>query len=238
MTWYRTTRRDFAAPDWPSMPTALTAKRKNLGRKAAAKLTLPEVVRGVDAIPEKKRAIFWVFFFTQARKTEGRAVLGMDYARPDVRICRSAESKSGTAEIAATTKTGETGTYTLPESVCDLIDLQRKSIDPRAPLFLSQEEKAGEGAMYSDDALEAIWRAASKRAGIPYVPIYRAFKHTQVSALLGAGLSVEKIVDQCRWTSAAMLEHYDERKDERRGEVVGILAGLVDEARKPAKESD
>lgn len=233
IAWYRTTRRDFAAPDWPSMPTAITAKRRNVGRRAAeSRLTLAQVVRAIDAIPEPRQPLFWVLFYTQARPTEVRGVLGEDWARPRLTIRRSAESKSGSAEIAPTTKTGEAGTYELPEWVGALIDKHCTGarFKPGAPLFPNPDARAG-GGIYSDDAIRGTWAAATKAAGIPSVSVYRAMKHTQVSALRDAGISIEEIVDQCRWTSAAMLEHYDEARDVRRGAVVARLDAMVGRAR-------
>ena len=86
--------------------------------------------------------------------------------------------------------------------------------------------------MISDDAIRDAWATACEKAGVPWVPPYRAMKHTQVSALRDAGLSIEEIVDQYRWTSAGMLEHYDEAKDARRGGVVARLDEMVGKARK------
>jgi hypothetical protein len=190
------------------------------------------VVRGIDAIPEARQPLFWALFYTQARPTEARGVLGEDWQRPRLTIRRSAESKRGGSEIAATTKTGETGAYELPEWVCALIDKHCTGarFRPDAPLFTNPDHRAPSGAI-SDDAIRATWAAASKKAGIPWVPVYRAFKHTQVSALRDSGISVDDIVNQCRWTSAAMLEHYDEAKDVRRGAVVARLDALVGSAR-------
>lgn len=229
VAWYRTTRRDFPAPDWPPMPTALTAKRRNVARQAArSQLTLPEVVRGIQAIDEARQPFFWVLFYTQARPTEVRGVLGEDWSRPHLTIRRSAESKHAGAAVAATTKTGETGSYELPDWVCALIDKHCTGarFRPDAPLFTNPDARAAAGVL-SDDAIRHAWSEATKRAGIPWVPVYRAFKHTQVSALRDAGISIDDIVDQCRWTSAAMLEHYDEQKDQRRGAVVARLDALV-----------
>ena len=118
------------------------------------------------------------------------------------------------------------------EWLADLIDKHRRSIDPEAPLFQSPDPRAPKGA-FSDDALRDAWMAACGRACVPRVSVYRAMKHTQVSALRSAGLSIEDIVDQYRWTGAGMLDHYDERKDERRGAVVARLDELVGNARRP-----
>jgi len=71
--------------------------------------------------------------------------------------------------------------------------------------------------MFSDDAIRDAWAAASESTGVPWVSPYRALEHTQISALRDAGVPIEDIVEQCRWTSADMMGHDDEAKDERRG---------------------
>ena len=55
-------------------------------------------------------------------------------------------------------------------------------------------------------------------------------KHTQVSALRAAGIPIDDIVEQCRWASPAMMEHYDDARDERRDAVVVKLGELARDA--------
>lgn len=227
VAWYRTTRADFPEPDWPSMPTALTAKRRGLARRGApARIGLPDVVHAIEAMPEARRPIFWTMLYCGARPTEARGVLGADWSRPRLTIRRSAASRASSSEVRDVTKTGEVGTYELPGWLCDLIDRHRVSIAPDAPLF-AQTDRRARGTLYSDDALRGAWMAACERVGLPFVPVYRAMKHTQVGALRDAGLPLEDIVAQYRWTGPAMLEHYDETANERRGGVVARLDELV-----------
>lgn len=232
VAWYRTTRPGFPAVEWPTMPTALTAKRRGRARQAPApRLTLPDVVRAIDALPPDRSPIFWTMIYTGARVSEARGVLGCDWTRPRLTIARSAESRSGGCAVRDTTKTGEVGTYELPEWLCDLIDANRRTIDPAEPLFQSLDPRAP-GGVISDDAIRDAWAAACERAGVASVPVYRAMKHTQVSALRDAGVPIEDIVSQYRWTSAGMLEHYDEAQDQRRGGVVARLDEMVGKARR------
>lgn len=231
VAWYRTTRPDFPEPDWPSMPTALTAKRRGMARRPApVRIGLPDVVRAIESMPEARRPIFWAMLYCGARPTEARGVLGQDWTRPRLTIRRSAASRASDADIRDSTKTGEVGVYELPEWLCDLIDRNRVSIAPDAPLF-AQTDRRARGALYSDDTLRDAWKAACERVGLPFVPVYRAMKHTQVGALRAAGLPLEDIVAQYRWTGPAMLEHYDEGQNERRSGVVARLDALVGPAR-------
>ncbi len=75
------------------------------------------------------------------------------------------------------------------------------------------------------------WQRACARAGVEPVPLYRAIKHTPLSALRDAGVPLEDVLDQYRFTSSAMLEHYDQAKDVRRGGVVSRLDELVQGSR-------
>jgi integrase len=228
VTWYRVDHPRFLAPDWPSMPTALTAKHENEAERNTNRLTLPEVVRGIDCIPPEHQPLFWILFYTGCRTSEARGVLGRDWVRSRLTICRSAATKHAGSEIRNTTKTGETGTWDLPADVCDLIDRHctggRFSGD--APLFVDPH-----GLVRSYDWVRDEWARATKKAGIPSVPPYRAFKHTQVAALIDSGLPIEDLINQYRWTSDQMVDHYDERKDERRSGVVAKLKPMVEKAR-------
>jgi len=236
--WYQLERPEFVV-QWPSAPTKLTLARRARKRRerqqgrADARLTLPQVVQAIGTIAESRQPIYWAMFFTQARPSEARACLGVDWSRPRLRIARAAESGSSRATICDVNKTDADGCYTLPDWVADLIDRHCTAarFDPSEPLFQNPDTRAA-GRLYSDDALRDVWMSALDRLGLPRVPLYRALKHTQVSALRDAGLPVDEIVDQCRWAGPAMLEHYDTARDERRERVVLRLAELAAAARR------
>lgn len=219
---------------WPPMPTKTTiAKRARKARLKAhergrLKLTLPQVAHAIEAIPARNRALFWVWFFTQARKTEIRAVLGRDYHAGRISIERSAEGKAPDAPIRHSTKTDHDGVYEMPDFVVALIEehCTHARFDPELPLFRPTDARA-RGPMYSDDAIAATWRTALEACDLPWVPPYQAMKHTGVSALLDAGVPIEWVLDQTRLTTASVLgAHYDEAKAARRKAVVGKLVEL------------
>ena len=101
--------------------------------------------------------------------------------------------------------------------------------DEQVPLFRNPDPRAA-STMWGEDALYDTWKTATDKAGLPWVPPYRAMKHTQVSALRAAGIPVDDIVEQCRWASPQMMAHYDDAKDERRDAVVVKLDELAREA--------
>jgi len=229
VSWYRLERPDFPKPDWPTMPTALRAKRENVAERNRERLTLGQVVRAIEEIPPESRAVFWVMFYCGARPTEAKAVLARDYARPLLEIRRSAATKHAGAEVRPMTKTAERGSYALPDFVCDLVDehhAPRVRFNRDAPL-LGRENRSGEYGLVSDDWLHDRWSEAVEAAEIPHVPLYRATKHTPFSALRLAGIPIESLQDLYRWTNAATAEHYDESKDERRAGAVVELDALV-----------
>lgn len=230
--WYRVQNPIFQAPDWPPMPTAATAKRKNENERNENRLTLPETVRGIDCIPPERQPLFWVLFYTQARPTEVRGVLGADWKSPTLTIRRSAEGSSSNSGIRDTTKTGESGKWELPGWVCDLIDEHCGHVrfSPRLPLFRNPNPQA-QGDIYSYDALRDTWALATAQAEIPWVPVYKAFKHTIVTAFRDSGMDIEEIVAQCRFRSDQMVDVYDQRADERRSGTVSVLDEWVSKAR-------
>jgi hypothetical protein len=229
--------------DWPPNPTKQTIAKKarkerhRRGGKRENTLTLPQVVQAIAAIPPDRQPIFWALCFTQCRVCEARGVLGHDYISEDegeglekgrLFIERSAAAKSANAEIRNTTKTGVDGSYLLPEFVQELIarHCSHARLDPDLPLFRNPHRLAG-GDLYSDDAIRDTWETALSHLGLSWVPVYRAMKHTQVSALRAAGMPVDDIVEQCRWASPDMMSVYDTGRDKRRDGVVQKLNELV-----------
>ena len=82
------------------------------------------------------------------------------------------------------------------------------------PLFRNPDVRAA-SHMWGEDAIYATWKTATEAAGLPWVPPYQSMKHTQVSALRAAGIPIDDIVEQCRWATPAMMEHYDDAQSIR-----------------------
>lgn len=235
--WYQSIHPNFEVR-WPSAPTKLTIAKRDRkrtrsrdNRRGRLKLTLPDVVRIISLIPEPKQPIFWCMFLTQCRITEARAVLGCDHEDGRIYIERSAASKSPNSEIIDKTKTDADGGYLMPDFVRDLVARHCSHVrfDEQLPLFRNPDVRATSN-MWGEDAIYATWKAATEAAGLPWVPPYQSMKHTQVSALRAAGIPIDDIVEQCRWASPAMMEHYDDARDERRDAVVVKLGELARDA--------
>ena len=235
--WYQTKNPNFDVR-WPSMPGKLTIAKRDRkrqrtreNRRGRLKLRLGEVVRIIALIPEEKQPIYWCLFFTQCRITEARAVLGCDYENGRIYIERSAAGAGPKSKILDETKNDIDGGYLLPEFVQAIINehCTHARFDEKAPLFRNPHPQAT-GHMWAEGAITEVWKSATKRAGQPYVPTYVAMKNTQVSALREAGISIDDIVEQCRWASSQMMAHYDDARDERRDAVVIKLGELAADA--------
>ena len=235
--WYQSIHPDFEVR-WPSTPTKLTIAKRDRkrtrsreSRRGRLKLRLPDVVRIISQIPEAKQPLFWCMFFTQCRITEARAVLGCDYEDGRIYIERSASGPRSTDEINDKSKNDHDGGYLLPPFVQSLIKTHCAHVrfDEKAPLFRNPHPQAV-GQMWGEDAVRQMWMRATERSGLPWVPTYQAMKHTQVSALRAAGIPIDDIVEQCRWANPAMMEHYDDARDERRDAVVVKLGELASDA--------
>jgi hypothetical protein len=59
-------------------------------------------------------------------------------------------------------------------------------------------------------------------------------KHTQVSALREAGVSIDDIIEQCRWASSDMMSRYDTNRDQRRD----VVTAKLDSMRRAAMRDD
>ena len=244
--YYRVKNSEFTVV-WPSNPTKETIakkarkERRSRSGKREASLILQQVVQTIEAIDENRQPIFWTLFFTQSRICEARGVLGQDYLfeaeedweRGRLFIERSADSKGAEAQIRNSTKTGVDGSYLMPEFIQKLIakHCSHARFDPSLPLFRNPHPLA-KSDIWTDDALANTWRAALDSNELPWVPLYKSMKHTQISALRDAGLPVDDILEQCRWTSPEMMARYDRESDRRRDKVGSMLAELVDKAKR------
>ena len=124
-----------------------------------------------------------------------------DWEKGRLFIERSADSKGAEAQIRNSTKTGVDGSYLMPEFIQKLIakHCSHARFDPSLPLFRNPHRLA-KSDVWTDDALANTWRAALDSNELPWVPLYKSMKHTQISALRDAGLPVDDILEQCRWT--------------------------------------
>lgn len=107
---------------------------------------------------------------------------------------------------------------------------EKDLLDEATPLFRNPHQLA-KSDIWTDGALADTWRAALNSNELPWVPLYKSMKHTQISALRDAGLPVDDLVERCRWNSPAMMARYDRESDRRRDKVASVLAELVDKAK-------
>ena len=136
----------------------------------------------LDAIPEKHRAIFLFMLFHPLRPGEARAlkVKDVDMEGRSIHVCRAFSLK----EIRARKNKKD---YCLPLSITFNYDLLKNKL-PEAWLFTTPT-----GRPYSHEWLSEIWRAAFKAAGLPYIQLKNATRHSIASQALNDGVALDRI---------------------------------------------
>jgi site-specific recombinase XerD len=179
----------------------------------------------VDAIAGADRGIF-IMMKTGCRPGEAKAlrVANFDFATGEIEVYEALKGQ-GSGAVRGPTKTGEVGSYPAsPELrgwVAKYIPTKRR-FKPDAPLFANLNT----GNPYSSQRLAEIWSAACTRAGVEYVPIYRAFKHGSFTALKEAGASHEEVQALARHRDPRTTNRYDLTDDQRRRRAMDRLTAI------------
>ena len=98
-------------------------------------------------------------------------------------------------------------------------------LDREAPLFPNPRTNAH----WHAKILRRHWHRACGLAGVEYVPVYRALKHSAGTALMEAGLSREDLQAAYRHKSARMTMVYELDDARRRARATAKLEELVGE---------
>jgi len=221
---YREDRPEVPEPIWP---------RVKVPRAPQQRMPLDEIVATLDAIPEPAAGIFLCAFYTASRPNEVRGTLVQDYdfKTGKLTICRALKTDSGANPYQGGSKTDESGVYVVPEDLGAWLQKWRGEarLDRSAPLFPHPTT----GTAWESKRMRTAWERACARAGVDYVPVYRALKHSPVTALLEAGASLEDVQALCRHKRKSTTERYDLGNDQRRARGAGMLKELADTQRTP-----
>jgi len=218
LTRYREERPEVPAPIWPKI---------RVSRQPQQRMPLEDILSVLSAIPEEDAGVFLAAFYTMARPGEARALLIEDYDFRSGRLTirRALKTTSGENPVPGGTKTDETGVYALPGDLRAWLQKWRGEarLDRSAPLFPNPRT----GHAWATGRMEKHWRLACERAQVPYVPVYRALKHSPGTALLEAGLSREDLQAAFRHKSARTTTIYELENTQRRERATAKLEEMV-----------
>jgi integrase len=217
-TWLRRGReRDFPRLEFPRVKVRQRERRKVMD--------LMERAVAIAAIPAEDRGIFLALKMG-IRPGEARALRIADYAFATGVVSITAALKSqGSGAVRGETKTGEVGDYPVSQELREWIAEQvpeGRRFTPDAPLFAHPRT----GNPYSSGALRKLWTAACAAAEAEYIPLYRAMKHTTLTALREAGASIDDVRALARHRDARTTDIYDLSDDARRSRALDALDQL------------
>jgi integrase len=159
----------------------------------------------IACVPERDRGIF-IALKMGIRPGEARAARVGDYDFGSGRLSiYEALKGDGAGAPRGDTKTGQPGVYPVSRELREWIEQHAgdRRLQPDSPLFPNPNT----GNPYSAHRLREIWIAACGAADVEYVPLYRAMKHTSLTALVEDGVAKEDV--------RALARHRDERTTDR-----------------------
>ena len=173
LRWVRQRDKSFVIPEFPRLRTV---------RRRPETMPIADQVAALRALPDEHRGIFLALALT-IRPGEARALTVRDYdfKRREVHIAHALKG-AGPRAARGPTKTGETGRYPVGRELTEWIERNvptEARFKPDTPLFPNPRT----GKPYCHLSLARTWRNACDDAEVPYVPIYRALKHSTLSEL-------------------------------------------------------
>jgi integrase len=162
-------------------------------------MPLADQLAALAAIPEDRRGVFLAQRYAGMRPGESSR---MDVADFDFEtgIATLPASKSKVRKRARIQFAGE------------LLSWVNRNVDPRgrlsgAPLFMNPRAR-GDGKRWSLDTMEKAWKRACVAAGVPYVSLYEALKHSTATAALRSGVPMDELQAAYRHASKESTKRY------------------------------
>ena len=214
-------RRDpkFVVPEFPKLRVL---------KNKQSRMPLNSLALVLDAIPTEDKGLFLCLVYTTIRPSEGRAQCNRHYNWKTgiLDVSEALKTSSGADPEFGPTKTGEDGKYPLPDDLRKWL-IEHSSFaarrDPDAPLFPNPRT----GKLYKRAVPTDIWRKACKKAEVEYVPLYPATKHSGLTALSEAGVSIEDIQALARHKSQEMTRQYVVYDDKKRARAATALQRMI-----------
>jgi integrase len=190
------------------LPAIEFPRVKGRSRQRLQPMRLANRAQAMATIPEADRGIFLALKMG-IRPGEARAarVQDFDFASGVLSI-REALKGEGSSAPRGDTKTGEPGDYPVSAELHDWLAEQvptERRFQAEAPLFPNPRT----GRPYSSHKLREMWIAACEAAEAEYVPLYRATKHTTLTALRESGVSRDDVQALARHRDPRTTDIYD-----------------------------
>jgi integrase len=206
--WFRRGReQEFPILEFPRVKLGTRERRRAMD--------LLERAVAIEMIAPEDRGVFLALKMG-IRPGEARAlrIADYDFATGIVSI-RSALKSQGSGAPRGETKTGEPGDYPVSVELRDWIAEHvptERHFQADAPLFANPRT----GNPHSAHKLREVWMEACETAEVDYVPLYRAMKHTTLTALREAGVSRDEVQAMARHRDPRTTDVYDLDDDQRR----------------------
>jgi integrase len=164
--------------------------------------------------------------------SEGRALCVGDYDAKGgvIDVRETLQNPSSLEPIRGQTKTGAEGLYPVPGDLREWIARNVPAparFDPAAPLFPNPRT----GRVWRRGKTHDVWRDACTTATVPYISLYRATKHSGLTALSEAGYSLEDVQAMARHKDARTTQIYILDDDKKRARAAEGLRQFLDDAR-------
>lgn len=166
-------------------------KMPSVSRRRPRLLTPSQQRAALDAIPWERRGVF-LLMALGVRPASARAVLVEDVQDGFIIARRSCQGGEANARVVEHTKNRREVWIPLTRELSAWIQEHARDRHPKARLFWNPTAD-GPGQHWAHPALTREWKAASAQAGIPYVPLYQAMKHSFATGRLMAGVSKDAL---------------------------------------------
>lgn len=218
LRWLRQRDKSYVISEFPH-PKAIKKMRETM--------SLIDQAAALAAVPESDRGIFFAMAHLTNRPGEARASLVKHYDfRTGWLWIGEALKGGGSAAPRGQTKTGAAGNFPVSKELRMWIERHTPTsarFEHDAPLFPNPRT----GKPYGRKTLRNLWVKACSDADVDYVPLYAATKHSTLSELARAGVSLEDLQNLTRHKSVETTRLYLSDYDERKAETVELRDRLA-----------
>lgn len=170
----------------------------------------------IENIPKQYRPIFYFMQEYGVRPGEARALM-WDCIGDGVIIIKRAFAEN---ELMNTTKTGEGRTFEITPFMKDILNEMPRTLSQ----FVFVRE---DGKPFEKRQPAKIFHAAREKAGLPYIKLNNAFRHSLGCQLLDQGEDMDLVREQLGHSKIEMTRRYAKRKPARLTNALNKRRGVV-----------